>query len=104
MDTLNKSRVSVYPMRVLAPSGAQFGQDVGGFEGVAKSTGGTVLKHFRDANDFAVAMADLRKHVDSYYTLSFSTQPQKRSWVSATIKVSRPDVKVVAPNGFIAGQ
>jgi VWFA-related protein len=105
MDVLNKARLSVYPIQILPPSGAWYGLDaVVGFEGIAKSTGGRVLDRYRDANDFATSMADLRKHVDSYYALSFSTQSQKRSWVSATIKVSRPDTKVFAPNGFIAGQ
>ncbi|HYM79275.1 MAG TPA: VWA domain-containing protein [Candidatus Dormibacteraeota bacterium] len=105
MEVLNKARVSVYPIQILPPSGAWYGLDgVMGFDGIAKSTGGRVLDRYRDANDFAASMADLRKHVDSYYALSFSTQPQKRSWVSTTIKVSRPDTKVFAPNGFIAGQ
>jgi VWFA-related protein len=105
MDTLNKARVSVYPVQVLPPSGAWVRQEViTGFEGVARSTGGRVLTRYHDANDFAELLADLRKQVDSYYELSFSTQPQKRSWVSATIKVSRPDAKVSAPKGFVAGQ
>jgi VWFA-related protein len=105
MGVLNKARVSIYPVQILPPAGVGTTQDVrDAFEGIAKSTGGNVLARFHNDNDFADSLDYLRKHVNSYYELSFSVQPQKRSWVSATIRVSRPDARITAPNGFIAGQ
>jgi len=103
MDVLNKARVSVYPMGVPLPPATGETQYLV-LSGIAMSTGGKVLPHFTDTNDFAASLADLRKHADSYYMIALSTLPQKTSWVSATIKVSRPDLKVAAPNGFLAGQ
>ena len=105
MEMLNKARVSVYPVQILSPAGVGTTLDVrAGFEGIAKSTGGRALDRFHDVNDFATMVAGIRKRVDSYYAFTFSVQPQKRAWISASIKVQRPDAKVIAPNGFVAGQ
>jgi len=102
---LNQARVSVYPIQIVPPGSAGTPPDVlGAFEGIARSTGGNVLNSFHNTSDFADSLAHLRTHVNPYYELSFSVPPQKRSWISTTIKVPRPDVKVTAPNGFIAGQ
>ena len=105
MDVLNKARVSIYPIQLLPPSGVGTTQDVReAFEGVARATGGNALGRYHNADDFANLLTSLRTHISSYYELSFLVQPQKRSWVSATAKIARPDVKVSIPSGFIAGQ
>ena len=109
MRTLNQSRISVYPMRVLFPPSPRQRFDersnVDGIGGIARATGGEVLGVLQNTNDFASSMAALCKRIDSYYMLSFSIQPpQKKFWVETKIQVSRPKAKITAPKGFVAGQ
>lgn len=126
IDSLNEARISLYPLAVGAPRGidrpvpmdrstgnneiaataarqSYNGQEYmggGGLGELAARTGGGMLA---SSMDFAAAVADLRKHFDSYYMLTLSTHPtRKRTWVDASVKVSKPDTKMTAANGFFS--
>jgi VWFA-related protein len=114
MQSLNNSRISVYPLWV-GDGGhwavatdfrtSEKGLEIkNALEGVASQTGGRSLGNLDDV-DLAASAEELRKHFESYYVLSLSVQPEKRqTWSPITVGVTRSDSKVAAPSGFILGK
>jgi hypothetical protein len=126
IDSLNDTRVSVYPLSAIknptyftheqpmngnneiameAARQVNNGSEhtgVSGLPELAARTGGSLLTG-GDATKFASALTDLRGHFDSYYLLTFTIQPaRKRTWIDSSIKVSKPDIKITAANGFFS--
>jgi VWFA-related protein len=130
IDSLNNARVSVYPVPSVrnitgfnrpqemnqttgnneiaaaqarqSYNGAEY-TGTGGLGELAAKTGGRVLTDSAETGTFTLKMADLRKHFDSYYILTFQTQPpRKATWIDNTIKVNKPDAEITAANGFFS--
>jgi VWFA-related protein len=120
IDSLNDARVSVYPLprgisvddhpaSVLAGDSereqdkrneAVFTET--GLKELAKRTGGSLVLA-PEPMDLASVIADLRKHFDSYYMLTFTVQPaHKQAWIDNSIKVNKPDTKINAMDGFFS--
>lgn len=111
VNSLNDARLSLYPVQ---PWESDEYTRIGLAE-IAKKTGGALLggrwgiefdtqtADQKGVNDFVSLMAGLREHFDSYYILRLAVQPERRLvWVDFSVKVTRPDTKATAANGFFS--
>ncbi len=115
IDSLNVSRLSVYPVHVItwAGNGLPNGLPTEGpgpqdaWDGVPEFAAGTGSdgKHIfsHSSADFESVMAELCKHFDSYYILTLKTQPaRKTTWIGGSVKVNKPDTQVMVAKGFFS--
>jgi hypothetical protein len=105
IDSLNAARVSVFPVHVTTGDDAvnqPWARD--GIADLATRTGYSGKNLYSHSSDnFASVMADLRKHFDSYYMLTLTTQPtRKTNWIDNTVKVNKSDVEITAAKGFFS--
>jgi VWFA-related protein len=106
MDSLNDSRISVYPAFVVDERNFDVQRNakdsLDGLDGVARRTGGRMLGIF-DTLDFPSTVSGLRKNFDSYYIFTFTLQSaRKSSWIDSNIKLVKADAKVTGSSGFFA--
>jgi VWFA-related protein len=105
IDSLNAARVTVFPVHVTTGNddvNQPWARD--GIAELAIWTGysGKNL-HSHSPDNFVSVMADLRKYFDSYYILTLTTQPtRKTNWIDNTVKVSKSDAEITAARGFFS--
>lgn len=113
VDSLNSARLSLYPVFVSPGSEDNFAAGARdgitefatqtGYSGLlGKAYSGKPLLSY-SADSFASVMADLRKQFDSYYLLTLTVQPaRKTTWIDSSVKVNKADTKITVAKGFFS--
>ncbi len=111
IDALNTARLTVYPLQPYRydPYSKY------GLSELARRTGGTVLADpdgigfdadsadTRGVVHLASLVANARQSLDSYYVLTFSVPSKSKTiWCDSSVKVHKPDTKVLAASGFFS--